>query len=56
FDSNSSVAFKIRSKGSIDHIFTVCIHTENQNQENLYPFDLLEISVLYEFLLGHFSF
>ena len=31
----------------------VCIHTENQNQGDFYPFLLLEISVLHEVPLGH---
>ena len=26
----------IKTKGSIGHAFTVCIHTENQNQVSLY--------------------
>ncbi|KAJ8330309.1 hypothetical protein O5D80_001869 [Batrachochytrium dendrobatidis] len=34
----------------------VCIHTENQNQGNVYPFVLLEISVLDEFPLGHLRY
>ena len=34
----------------------VCIHTENQNQGNFYPFVLLEISVLDEFPLGHLRY
>ena len=41
------------SKGSIGHAFTVCIHTENQNQASFYPFVLQEISVLIELTLGH---
>ena len=41
------------SKGSIGHAFTVCIHTENQNQASFYPFVLHEISVLIELTLGH---
>ncbi len=41
------------SKGSIGHVFTVCIHTENQNQANFSPFGLHEISVLVELALGH---
>ena len=41
------------SKGSIGHTFMVCIHTENQNQGDFYPFVLLEISVLHESPLGH---
>ena len=31
----------------------ICIHIENQNQENFYSFVSLEISVLHEFLLEH---
>ena len=34
----------------------VCIHTENQNQGDFYPFVLLEISVLYEPPLGHLRY
>ena len=30
----------------ISHAFTVCIHTENQNQVSFYPFILHEMSVL----------
>ena len=44
------------SKGSIGHAFTVCIHTENQNQASFYPFVLHEISVLIELTLGHLSY
>ena len=44
------------TKGSIGHTFMVCIHTENQNQGNFYPFVLLEISVLDEFPLGHLRY
>ena len=31
----------------------VCIHTENQNQGDFYPFVLQEISGLLELLVGH---
>ena len=52
FSDTSS--FKSRkAKGSIGHAFTVCIHTENQNQVSFYPFVLHEISVLIELTLGH---
>lgn len=34
----------------------VCIHTENQNQGDFYPFILLEISVLHESPLGHLCY
>ena len=44
------------SKGSIGHTFMVCIHTENQNQGDFYPFVLLEISVLHESPLGHLRY
>ena len=43
----------LETKGSIGHAFTVCIHTENQNQASFYPFVLREISVLTELALGH---
>ena len=43
-------------KGSIGHTFMVCIHTENQNQGNFYPFVLLEISVLHELPFGHLRY
>jgi hypothetical protein len=43
-------------KGSIGHAFTVCIHTENQNQGSFYPFVLREISVLAELPLGHLCY
>ncbi len=43
-------------KGSIGHAFTVCIHTENQNQGSFYPFVLREISVLAELPLGHLRY
>ena len=38
---------------SFSHAFTVCIHTENQNQGSFYPFVLHEISVLIELPFGH---
>lgn len=34
----------------------VCIHTENQNQGDFYPFVPLEISVLHEPPLGHLRY
>ena len=43
-------------KGSIGHAFTVCIHTENQNQSSFYPFVPHEISVLIELHLGHLCY
>ena len=55
FSDTSS--FKSRkAKGSIGHAFTVCIHTENQNQMSFYPFVLHEISVLVELILGHLRY
>ena len=55
FSDTSSLKF-LNSKGSIGHAFTVCIRTENQNQESFYPFVLHEISVLIELLLGHLCY
>ncbi|KAI1758527.1 hypothetical protein GGR53DRAFT_524602 [Hypoxylon sp. FL1150] len=52
FSGTSSLKFR-GTKGSIGHTFMVCIHTENQNQGDFYPFVLLEISVLHEFSFGH---
>jgi len=53
FSDTSWFEFRTRSKGSIGHAFTVCIHTENQNQISFSPFGLHEISVLIELILGH---
>jgi hypothetical protein len=55
FSDTSSLKF-LKPKGSIGHAFTVCIHTENQNQRSFYPFVLHEISVLIELLLGHLCY
>ena len=40
-------------KGSIGHAFTVCLHTENQNQARFSPVSRHEVSVLIELTLGH---
>ena len=55
FSDTSSLKF-LNTKGSIGHAFTVCIHTENQNQMSIYPFVLHEISVLIELILGHLCY
>ena len=55
FSDTSSLKF-LKTKGSIGHAFTVCIHTENQNQRSFYPFVPHEISVLVELLLGHLRY
>ena len=55
FSGTSSLKFR-GTKGSIGHTFMVCIHTENQNQGDFYPFVLLEISVLNESPLGHLRY
>ncbi len=55
FSDTSSLKF-LETKGSIGHAFTVCIHTENQNQASFYPFVLREISVLTELALGHLRY
>ena len=54
--SDTSSLKVLKTKGSIGHAFTVCIHTENQNQRSFYPFVLHEISVLIELLLGHLCY
>jgi hypothetical protein len=51
FSDTSRLIFPA-TKGSLGHAFTVCIHTENQNQGSFYPYVLLEISVLDELPLG----
>ncbi len=56
FSDTSSSDSGIITKGSIGHAFTVCIRTENQNQESFYPFILHEISVLIELPLGHLCY
>jgi len=56
FSDTSSIKLRLQSKGSIGHAFTVCIHTENQNQTSFYPFVLLEISVLNELVFGHLRY
>lgn len=40
-------------KGSIGHAFAVRIRTENLNQADFSPFNLQEISVLFESTFGH---
>ena len=55
FSDTSSLKFE-KTKGSIGHAFTVCIHTENQNQVSFSPFSLQEISVLFELTLGHLCY
>jgi len=55
FSDTSSLKF-LKTKGSIGHAFTVCIHTENQNQMSFYPFVPHEISVLIELILGHLRY
>ena len=52
FSDTSSLKFQ-KAKGSIGHAFTVCIHTENQNQESFYPFVLRDVSVVSELPFGH---
>ena len=52
FSDTSTCNFRKR-KGSIGHVFTVCIRTGNQNQASFSPFGPHEISVLIELTLGH---
>ena len=55
FSDTSSLKL-LKTKGSIGHAFTVCIHTENQNQVSFSPFGQQEISVLFELTLGHLCY
>ena len=55
FSDTSSWTF-IRPKGSIGHVFTVCIHIENENQASSSPFGPHEISVPIELTLGHLRY
>ena len=54
--SDTSTCNCRKVKGSIGHVFTVCILTENQNQTSFSPFRLHEISVLIELILGHLRY
>ena len=54
--SDTSTCNVRKRKGSIGHVFTVCIRTENQNQASFSPFGLHEISVLIELTLGHLRY
>ena len=54
--SDTSSLKLLKTKGLIGHAFTVCIHTENQNQVTFYPFDLHGISVLTELTIGHLHY
>ena len=54
--SDTSNLMNREVKGSIGHAFTVCIHTENQNQVSFSPFGQQEISVLFELTLGHLCY
>ena len=54
--SDTSICNVRNEKGSIGHVFTVCIRTENQNQASFSPFGLHEISVLIELTLGHLRY
>ena len=54
--SDTSSCIPRRSKGSIGHVFTVCIRTENHNQASLSPFGQHKISVLTEHALGHLRY
>ena len=55
FSDTSRLIFPA-TKGSLGHAFTVCIHTENQNQVSFYPYVPHEISVLIELTLGHLRY
>ena len=44
---------KILWTHTIDHVFTICIRNENQNQTSFHPFGPHDIFVLIELTLGH---
>ena len=54
--SDTSGSTFLRPKRSIDHVFPVCIRTEDQNQASFSPFGPHEISVLIELTLGHLHY
>ena len=54
--SDTSSLKSSKAKGSIGHAFTVCIRTENRNQESFCPFALWQVSVLPELPLGHLRY
>ena len=55
FSDTSSFIFR-KTKGSLGHAFTACIHTENTSQISICPYALREISVLTELILGHLGY
>ena len=55
FSDTSCCKFSMPKK-LIGHGFSVCIHTENQNQVSFYPFVLPEISVHTELTIGHLCY
>ena len=54
--SDTSTCNCRKVKGSIGHVFTVCIRTGNQNQASFSHFGPHEISVLIELTLGHLRY
>ena len=54
--SDTSILKLLKTKRSMGHAFTVCLHNENQNQVSFYPFVLHEISLLIELTLGHLHY
>ena len=55
FSDTSSFIYR-KTKGSLGHAFTACIHTENTSQISICPYALREISVLTELILGHLCY
>ena len=55
FSDTSSFIYR-KTKGSLGHAFTACIHTENTSQINIYPYVLRMISVHTELILGHLCY
>ena len=55
FSDTSSFIYR-KTKGSLGHAFTACIHTENTSQISICPYAPREISVLTELILGHLCY
>ena len=55
FSDTSSFIFR-KTKGSLGHAFTACLHTEKTSQISFSPYRLRKISVLAELILGHLCY
>ena len=55
FSDTSSFIFR-KTKASLGHAFTACLHTEKTSQISFSPYRLRKISVLAELILGHLCY